>query len=970
MNQLSSFDKTERPYVAVVAEPSGLVMNFVELLLANFCRVRIYSDKVINWKKLSIHLKDNSYVKFSDTNDLLGDEGFDYLVYFSNVFSKIYDNDVKGDRERNIIIERMDRLFENKSVKGLFVFPQTEVSPYFEKTELIIQKNFSKLKGGVGIVFVGQPLGPRMTISERDIISKIIKDRLETNIVKIPVQKVVVSPIFIPDLARGLISALFSFGYFGKRVSMIGSKYDLKDFVRKLKIRHDDFQVSVVDKKEVYKDHYISKEEIIKTDIEKAYDETLSWFKFNRPDYLYENETIKPKIIKTKTKVSKTPADNKLNLVAMAYLVKKRLSFNWNIKPKTKKKILITSNKPKKEVKKRQVKEKKRKDKKLHPFIKSNTFKRAFGLSVIILVFLIVPYMSLLMSIGTVLMGERMLVSGEFDTSKKVFNIGKEIADVSESHAGLYSKLYLGALYDPVIRYSSISDQLADIGISAADTSENAAEFIGKSLGDEPYVVSDYTDSLKLDLDVLYKKLSFLQGEIEALGGPGSDELKRYVDSFGLDEKRQEVFAAKELLTSLPNILGEERSKNYMVLFQNNMELRPTGGFIGSFSLVKFDKGRLVDISVFDVYSADGQLKGHVEPPEPIREYLNQATWYLRDSNWDPDYPFSAVSAEWFLDKEMDIPVDGVIAIDLKLIKDTIDVLGEVEIVDFARSVNSRNLYEVVQYEVESEFFPGSRKKANFLSALSKNTLDAVMATGLAERFRLAEVLYNNLEERHIQIYFDEEDAQSAISDLYWDGGVNQKSCRIANCSSDWFGIVEANLGVNKANYFVERSASVISNVSEESIERILSLKLKSNANPELGNRGKYKVYVRVMAPEGSVFSNVRVTSVTGSQTLKPEVEDHYERTEAGVLMEVNPDQEKTIIFRWKSKSNLNFNKNGEYNLLWRKQAGTMADPVEIRILMPGNLKFGSVPDGLLTESNNFVYNTTLRKDATVKLFW
>ena len=318
----------------------------------------------------------------------------------------------------------------------------------------------------------------------------------------------------------------------------------------------------------------------------------------------------------------------------------------------------------------------------------------------------------------------------------------------------------------------------------------------------------------------------------------------------------------------------------------------------------------------------------------------------------------------------MDVPVDGVIAIDLELIKDTLDILGEVVIADFARSVNSKNLYEVIQYEVESEFFPGSKKKANFLSALSKNTLDAVIATGLAERFRLAEALYNNLEERHVQVYFDDEEAQCAISDLYWDGAMNQKSCRIANCSSDWFGIVEANLGVNKANYFVERNASIVSNVSEDSIERILSLKLKSNANPELGNRGRYKTYVRAIVPEGSVFSDVRVTSVTGSQTLKPDVEDHYERTEAGVLVEVNPDQEKTIIFRWKSKSNLNFSKNGEYNLLWRKQAGTVADPVEIRVIMPSNLKFGSIPNDVLTESSDFVYNTTLRKDATIKLFW
>ena len=68
------------------------------------------------------------------------------------------------------------------------------------------------------------------------------------------------------------------------------------------------------------------------------------------------------------------------------------------------------------------------------------------------------------------------------------------------------------------------------------------------------------------------------------------------------------------------------------------MELRPTGGFIGSYAIMTFDKGRLAEIVVNDVYTADGQLKGHVDPPEPIRKYLGEGGWFLRDSNWDPDF--------------------------------------------------------------------------------------------------------------------------------------------------------------------------------------------------------------------------------------------------------------------------------------------------------------------------------------------
>ena len=65
------------------------------------------------------------------------------------------------------------------------------------------------------------------------------------------------------------------------------------------------------------------------------------------------------------------------------------------------------------------------------------------------------------------------------------------------------------------------------------------------------------------------------------------------------------------------------------------------------------------------MYALDGQLKGHVDPPAPMRDLLGQEHWYLRDSNWDPDFKESAARAAWFYEKEGGVPVDGVIAINV-----------------------------------------------------------------------------------------------------------------------------------------------------------------------------------------------------------------------------------------------------------------------------------------------------------------
>lgn len=95
------------------------------------------------------------------------------------------------------------------------------------------------------------------------------------------------------------------------------------------------------------------------------------------------------------------------------------------------------------------------------------------------------------------------------------------------------------------------------------------------------------------------------------------------------------------------------------------MELRSTGGFIGSFAVLSFENGKLYDMPIYDVYDADGQLKGHVEPPKPIKNILGEANWYLRDSNFDPDFPTSARRAEWFMKKTLNLDLDGTIAVNV-----------------------------------------------------------------------------------------------------------------------------------------------------------------------------------------------------------------------------------------------------------------------------------------------------------------
>ena len=164
-----------------------------------------------------------------------------------------------------------------------------------------------------------------------------------------------------------------------------------------------------------------------------------------------------------------------------------------------------------------------------------------------------------------------------------------------------------------------------------------------------------------------------------------------------------------------PDMFGFNGSKTYLVLFQNNMELRPGGGFIGSYAILNLSKGKIGSFKIYDVYDADGQLKGHVEPPYPIRRYLPSIHWYLRDSNFNVDFSKGAVASAVFLNSEMQQAVDGVIGVDLSFVKNLLSVVGPVEVADYNQTVNADNFFQVAKAHAEDNFFPGSTQKKDFL---------------------------------------------------------------------------------------------------------------------------------------------------------------------------------------------------------------------------------------------------------------
>lgn len=392
----------------------------------------------------------------------------------------------------------------------------------------------------------------------------------------------------------------------------------------------------------------------------------------------------------------------------------------------------------------------------------------------------------------------------------------------------------------------------------------------------EPENLSRYLAFLKLETTAAFEELSFAQLELEDLQNSqsffftqtlarldlkeGVFSLDRFSDYRGLLEQSRQLFEV------LPRLLGLDNPKTYLLLFQNNTELRPTGGFIGSFGLLKFEKGVLADLDIFDVYEADGQLKGRVEPPPALALFLNQPNWYLRDSNWSPDFPLAAAQAEWFLEKELGLAVDGVLALDLTAIEFLLSETGPVHLPQFNVLIGPDNLFTEAEKRAEVDFFPGSSQKKDFLGSLAEVLLQKLFdSQSLNDWPKIAKALDRALNEKHFLLFFHDPLLQNLVSQHGWDGSLNRQTLSLEERTNrDFVAFIEANLGGNKANRFLSRQISQeVTLDKEKNVHHRLSLTFQNNSPADTWPAGPYKNYLRFYLPLGSRLTSARLNGKT-----------------------------------------------------------------------------------------------------------
>ncbi|MFH1186654.1 MAG: DUF4012 domain-containing protein [Candidatus Levyibacteriota bacterium] len=308
-----------------------------------------------------------------------------------------------------------------------------------------------------------------------------------------------------------------------------------------------------------------------------------------------------------------------------------------------------------------------------------------------------------------------------------------------------------------------------------------------------------------------------------------------------------------------PEIMGINGKKVYLMLFQNNMELRPGGGFIGSYGLVTIDKGRVVDFVIHDVYDADGQLKAKIEPPLAIRRYLKNNSLFLRDSNFSPDFTENAARAAYFLNLETDQKVNGVIGVDLFFVKSLLENIGPVEVPEYNEKVDAKNFFYLTESHVEKDFFPGSTQKKDFLRSLFNAIEKSISNKKQISYLNLSKSIFESLDQKHLLLVFDQPEVQNIFTINNWSSSLWDGRNEGPSMINDFLGISEANIGGNKANYFVKKNVSYNVSIKKDG-EIVSELEIiYKNTSDGSWPGGDYKNYLTIIVPKDSKLDSIQI---------------------------------------------------------------------------------------------------------------
>lgn len=309
------------------------------------------------------------------------------------------------------------------------------------------------------------------------------------------------------------------------------------------------------------------------------------------------------------------------------------------------------------------------------------------------------------------------------------------------------------------------------------------------------------------------------------------------------------------LLPYASELAGLNGGKSYLVLFQNNNELRPGGGFISAYGILDINNG-IMKLSFADSYELENE-DNLLLAPEPMDVLFKDGTkevkteqWHFRDGNFDVSFPEAAKDLEslyWDQSGLKKDSFDGVIAVNFEFLEDLVGIYS-LNIGDVVLS--KENLFAQLEYEtknIDTHNLESLENRKNALRALSQQLMKEVIKSFWKYDDFFA-ALNKGLKQKKIILYFKDKDLQAVIENKKWDGSFNPNNYK------NFIYTNFANLGGRKSDRYLRRTHKYLVSFDENNRGKVrYTVSLEHLGGYNL-NSDTYRAYLRVFLPENAEF--------------------------------------------------------------------------------------------------------------------
>jgi Protein of unknown function (DUF4012) len=341
-------------------------------------------------------------------------------------------------------------------------------------------------------------------------------------------------------------------------------------------------------------------------------------------------------------------------------------------------------------------------------------------------------------------------------------------------------------------------------------------------------------------LTTLETALVSLRSSVATAQGPWIvNQVQQKASTFGpkVDKALRQVSAAKKAGANLPEILGADRARTYLLVFPSPSEARGSGGLIGNWGELKIDNGA-ISLVRFDRIvtliddSRPWQERADTFPPGYLTRYSAYTPkQYFQNLLVSPDFPTNAEVMVGQYKEATGRDVDGVVSVDPYGLAAVLALEGPLTVPTLPDAVTSETAPKTLLYDLYVAAGDSQNGRIRVLEDIARGTFERVRTIPIDTPQRLVDTLGPAFRQRHIQMW-----SKSPGSERYLDSiGAGGRYLIPEDPDSpvellDTVGLISQNAGGNKIDWFGGRTLDYRVAVDDEGV-------INATATLDIANR-------------------------------------------------------------------------------------------------------------------------------------